>query len=56
MQKSSNRNSKDKKLLYVLTSSVSYLLIEDLIEELAKEFKVYLVTSFDQSLKCKCKK
>ena len=56
MQKSTIRNLKNKKLLYVLTSSISYILIEDLIEELAKEFKVYLITSFNSNLKSKCKK
>ena len=55
MKNSTNINSKNKKLLYVLTSSISYILIEGLIEELAKEFKVYLITSFNPSIKSKCK-
>ncbi len=56
MKNSTNINSKNKKLLYVLTSSISYILIEGLIEELAKEFKVYLITSYNPDLKSKCKK
>lgn len=56
MNNSANGNQKNKKILYVLSSSISYILIEGLIESLAKEFKVYLITSFDPLLKSKCKK
>ena len=48
------RKNKRFKLLYVLTSSVSYILIEGLIEELTKDFEVYLITSFDPKLKSNC--
>ena len=48
------RKNKRLKLLYVLTSSISYILIEGLIEELAKDYEVYLITSYDPILENKC--
>ena len=56
MKRKSDVLGKNKrcKLLYVLTSSVSYILIEGLIEELTKDFEVYLITSFDPNLKSNC--
>lgn len=55
MKKKTIKTNKPK-LLYVLTSSISYLLIEGLIDKFTKNFDVYLITSFDLSLKRKCKK